>query len=363
MLSGIRNLDWKCVKNASQRLQTLFIKAEFSAGFHCILCKIHWSKPYTAFVKIVEGQLIYSFGIDCLWHFSCKKLSNCWSKGGKPKGETPLCAPSHHVAHTRRRGTPWPARRDQPVPVGPCAVGPNCAKPTLPDLSLAATRRALTRWTAAPPHTAGSTATARLCPHPAVPLPMPCEPMPSHSSDRSVTHRLHLCPAIKPPCRLCSRVILSFRGRHCRRRRAPLSARSLSQPTVSAPPLGHREATRATRWPAPPLSSLEFECPRPRNHRSAAAARRWHFRPSHHRQSREGELNRASVPYVYLCRAHIVGSEPAPPPRLPLWGILVFEGLVVRFEAWLWSSNLSRGLRAKWFFTFVVFQLKLVNSI
>jgi hypothetical protein len=66
MLSGIWNLEWKCVKNASQHLQTLFTRAEFSAMFHGILCKIHWSKPYTTFVKVVEGQLIYNFGIDCL---------------------------------------------------------------------------------------------------------------------------------------------------------------------------------------------------------------------------------------------------------------------------------------------------------
>jgi hypothetical protein len=45
----------------------------------------------------------------------------------------------------RRRGSPWPACRDRQVPVGPRAVGPICAEPTLPALSAAATR----------PHTAG----------------------------------------------------------------------------------------------------------------------------------------------------------------------------------------------------------------
>jgi hypothetical protein len=44
-----------------------------------------------------------------------------------------------------RRGSPWPARRDRPVPVGPRAVGPICTEPTLLALSRAATR----------PHTTG----------------------------------------------------------------------------------------------------------------------------------------------------------------------------------------------------------------
>jgi hypothetical protein len=67
------------------------------------LCKIHSSKPYTAFVKVVEGQLIYDFGIDCLWYFSCKNLSNCRSKEGKPKWEMSLCAPSRVPTPCRAR--------------------------------------------------------------------------------------------------------------------------------------------------------------------------------------------------------------------------------------------------------------------
>jgi hypothetical protein len=41
MLSGIAGLKCKLVKNAGQRLQALFTRAEISAKFHCILCKIH----------------------------------------------------------------------------------------------------------------------------------------------------------------------------------------------------------------------------------------------------------------------------------------------------------------------------------
>jgi hypothetical protein len=57
--------------------------------------------------------------------------------------------------------------------------------------------------------------------------------------------------AYTPACCLgrstCSPDYGSRRPPHCHRRRAPLSARSPSQPTISAPPLGPREATRATR--------------------------------------------------------------------------------------------------------------------
>jgi hypothetical protein len=38
---------------------------------------------------MVEGQLIYNFGIGCLWHFSCEKSRKGWSKGAKLKCLTP----------------------------------------------------------------------------------------------------------------------------------------------------------------------------------------------------------------------------------------------------------------------------------
>jgi hypothetical protein len=74
----------------------------------------------------------------------------------------------HHArASTCRLGSPWPARRDRLVPVGPRAVGPICVEPTLPALSLAATRRVPTRWTAAPPrrHWLGRRRTRLPIPH------------------------------------------------------------------------------------------------------------------------------------------------------------------------------------------------------
>jgi hypothetical protein len=125
MLSGIWDLKPKLVKNAGQRLQALFTGAEFSAKFHCILCKIHWSKPYTAFVKVVEGQLIYNFGIDCLWHFSCKILSKTWSKCASSNSfVTGLqSARPRRRRASPRRGSAGPGRRGGLPPAGPCVVG------------------------------------------------------------------------------------------------------------------------------------------------------------------------------------------------------------------------------------------------
>jgi hypothetical protein len=54
-------------------------------------CVHKWlrKRPYTLY-KSCRGMWVYNFGIDCLWHFSFKNLSNCWSKGGKPKWEMSL---------------------------------------------------------------------------------------------------------------------------------------------------------------------------------------------------------------------------------------------------------------------------------
>jgi hypothetical protein len=76
MLSGIWNFEWKCVKNSSQRFRLLFTGVEFSAMFYCVSCKICWSKPWSAFVKVVEGQLSYNFAVDHLVHLCFKISSN-----------------------------------------------------------------------------------------------------------------------------------------------------------------------------------------------------------------------------------------------------------------------------------------------
>jgi hypothetical protein len=137
-----------------------------------------------------------------------------------------------------------------------------------------------------------------------MPRPMPC-----HGVNHSVAHCLHLCPAIKSSSsHLLTRDIEPRRGHHCRRQRAPCSSRaccnlstprasphtqractpacclgritcspeygfqwpppssrwqvplstcSPGQSTLPGPPLGRREANRATHCAVPPLSSPE----------------------------------------------------------------------------------------------------------
>jgi hypothetical protein len=103
------------------------------------------------------------------------------------------------------------------------------------------------------------------------------------------------------------------------RRRALLPARLPSQPTTSAHPLDPSEAARATHWPVPSPSSPEFEHPRPRHHRFAAAARRQYLGPILRHPSTTGELNRRLPPLVCLPR---LSSPPAslPSPSVPREG-------------------------------------------
>jgi hypothetical protein len=60
--AAFQNWSGNVWKNASQRLQTLFTGVEFSTKFSGVLCKIGWSKPYTPFLEVIEGQEIYNFG-------------------------------------------------------------------------------------------------------------------------------------------------------------------------------------------------------------------------------------------------------------------------------------------------------------
>jgi hypothetical protein len=158
-----------------------------------------------------------------------------------------------------------------------------------------------TRWTPPPPAFLRKHALLLTSLGPPVALALACWPAQATGSLEPVS--------LRPPP-----------GSH---RRVLLPAQSPSQPTVSAPPLGPSEASCATRWPVPPLSSPEFECPRPRHHRSAAATRRQHLRSNHRRQSEEGEPNCLFPSLVCL-------SPPASPPSPPGargWGI---EGMVVK---------------------------------
>jgi hypothetical protein len=95
------------------------------------------------FLKVVEGQLIYNFGIDCLWHFSCKILSKTWSKCASSNGfghhGAPERAPASHIAAPRLG---WARTPRPPQSAGPRRGTPLCHTAFLPH-SPWATRRAL----------------------------------------------------------------------------------------------------------------------------------------------------------------------------------------------------------------------------
>jgi hypothetical protein len=78
MLGGIVDSKCKMVKNASQRIDPLFTRAEKTLKFPCSLCKIGGSKPHRAFVKLVEGSVVNKFGIQTFGQFSLE----IWRKFG-----------------------------------------------------------------------------------------------------------------------------------------------------------------------------------------------------------------------------------------------------------------------------------------
>jgi hypothetical protein len=137
------------------------------------------------------------------------------------------------------------------------------------------------------------------------------------------------------------------------RRRAPLPARLPSQPTISAHPLDPSEAARATHWPAPSLSSPEFEHPRPRHHWSATAARRQHLGSILRHPSITGEPNRRFPSLVCLPRL-TSPPESSSSPSVPGRG---------RQGHKCEDLKTSRRFPVKRFFTLDVFWLWLVKSI
>jgi hypothetical protein len=54
MLSGIGDLEWKWVRNASQRLGLLFTGAQKTVNLACDLCTTGWEKDPTPIMKVVE---------------------------------------------------------------------------------------------------------------------------------------------------------------------------------------------------------------------------------------------------------------------------------------------------------------------
>jgi hypothetical protein len=82
MFSDILNLMHKWVKNLGQRSTKLFTSASS-------LCKNHWSKHPSAFVKVVEGSEIYNFAYCLLGYLTWKFLRKTQLKNVNPKQRTP----------------------------------------------------------------------------------------------------------------------------------------------------------------------------------------------------------------------------------------------------------------------------------
>jgi hypothetical protein len=128
MLIGIGDLEWKRVKNASQRPESLFIGTHKSVNLTCLLCTNGGEKDPMPFTKVVEQCKIYNFGIQMFAHFSSKILRKTLLNEATPKGLAPsTCenagardvAPSHVgfviVRHRTRTSRParirWSIRR------------------------------------------------------------------------------------------------------------------------------------------------------------------------------------------------------------------------------------------------------------
>jgi hypothetical protein len=97
MLSGIWDLEWKCVKKLGQRSSTLFTSAQEICNLAYEFCTNGLEKGHTPFVKVVEGSVVHNFGIQTLGHFSWKN----WRKS-RLNRDTRIWTASVR-AHARRR--------------------------------------------------------------------------------------------------------------------------------------------------------------------------------------------------------------------------------------------------------------------
>jgi hypothetical protein len=72
LLSGIADLESRVVEMANQGTGSLFTGAEILANLARCSCSIPCIKPLPTFVKVVEGCVIFNFGLDHKVHFSLK---------------------------------------------------------------------------------------------------------------------------------------------------------------------------------------------------------------------------------------------------------------------------------------------------
>jgi hypothetical protein len=110
-----------------------------------------------AFVKVVEGQLIYNFAIEHLYHLCFKNLSKTLLNRARLNWGWRPGAPERVLCRRRtspRRGSAGPARRGSAMPSGPCAA-PCFLCVMLVGPLAGATRHTRVCRTAAPPSAIG----------------------------------------------------------------------------------------------------------------------------------------------------------------------------------------------------------------
>jgi hypothetical protein len=124
MLSGIWDLECKCVKNHGQCLLSLFTSTQKTTKFAWNLCKIGWENPYTDFVEVVDGTANDNFPIYHLVHFcweilrktqpnraTLKYLDSPWNTPARDVAGA-SCLPALYLTVHVHRG--------RPTPLGPC---------------------------------------------------------------------------------------------------------------------------------------------------------------------------------------------------------------------------------------------------
>jgi hypothetical protein len=129
------------VKNLVNRQQLLFTVAWRNSKFGCNLCKIHWEKHYTAFVKVVEGSEIYNFPIHHFVHFYSKFLRKTRSHIGTPPrfaprraapARAPCCLGVRAPARAPRVGALPEAAFPEVTHLPEATTRPEVARPEVP---------------------------------------------------------------------------------------------------------------------------------------------------------------------------------------------------------------------------------------
>jgi hypothetical protein len=116
MLSGIGDLERKCVKKLGQCPWVLFTGAQKTTNLACLLCTIGGEKDPMPFTKVVDQCKIYNFGIQMFVHFSSKILSKTLLNSASLNGVWLLGIQSAPSCRCRAPAAPWPRWARTPRP-------------------------------------------------------------------------------------------------------------------------------------------------------------------------------------------------------------------------------------------------------